>query len=220
MSICAALAKRQRDGTGSFLDVSMLETALTAMGWAVSDYLISGRPPARNGNDNVTSSPSGTFKTGDGALNIAANAQRQFEALCRACGCPELIGDLRFRTRAGRKAHRAELTKELEQRLSTRSAAEWEQLLGDAGVPVGRLLSVQESLDQPQVCERELVHDVLIPTSRDRTVSVLGSGVHVDGVALAPSSRPPFLGEHTDDILTEIGYTDDEISAFHSQRAV
>lgn len=220
MSISAALAKRETHGEGSFLDVSMLDTALTAMGWAVSDYLISGRTPTRNGNDNITSSPSGTFRTGDGQLNIAANAQRQFEAVCHTCGCPELVDDPRFRTRGDRKAHRAELTEELERRLSTRPAWEWEQLLGEAGVPVGRLLSVQEALDQPQVRERELVHKVLIPASHDRTVAVLGSGVHVDGVALVPSSRPPFLGEHTDDILGEIGYSADEIGAFHSQRAV
>ena len=85
----------------------MLETAVAAMGWVVSDYLVGGRNPRAMGNENITSAPSGTFDTASGALNIAANKQEQFVELCRVLGRSELVTDERFATRESRKRHRA-----------------------------------------------------------------------------------------------------------------
>jgi crotonobetainyl-CoA:carnitine CoA-transferase CaiB-like acyl-CoA transferase len=220
MAVSAALTRRAAGGPGCFLDVSMLETALTAMSWVVSELLISGRPPARHGNDNAASAPSGTFRTADGPLNIASNTQEQFVALCEVCGRPDLVDDPRFVDRVTRRRHRAELTEELEVALMTRSAADWERLLAGVSVPAGVLLDVAEALDQEQIRVRELVHDVEVPVGGGRTVKILGSGVHVDGRALGPSVRPPRLGEHTDAILAELGYTRDEVAALHDGGAV
>ncbi|NEN04708.1 CoA transferase [Diaminobutyricibacter tongyongensis] len=220
MAICAALARRGEERAGCFLDVSMLETALTAMGWAVSDYLVGGRPSRRRGNHNVTSSPSGTFRTGRGQLNIAANSQAQFEVLCRVCACEHLITDSRFSTRGDRKKNREALTLELEESLAARTAIEWEHLLSEAGVPAGRVLTVEESLAQPQVVARGLVHEMELPASGGRMVSLVGSGIHVDGTTLSPSSPPPLLGEHTDEILTELGYSPEQVAALRAERVL
>src|SRR5215218_3945252 len=114
-AIAAALVRRGRTGEGEFIDVSMLEASLVAMGWAVSNWLIAGVRPEPMGNENMTASPSGTFRTGAGLLNIAANQQQQFEALCALIGRPELVTDLRFATREDRKRHRYELNTEIEQ---------------------------------------------------------------------------------------------------------
>ena len=100
-AIASALADRDRT-QGYFIDVSMLEATLATMGWAVSNYLVSGRDPAPMGNDNVTSSPSGTFRTGHGLLNIAANKQEQYEAVCRVVEREDLIADPRFAERQAR----------------------------------------------------------------------------------------------------------------------
>ncbi|MEU0091100.1 CaiB/BaiF CoA-transferase family protein [Kribbella sp. NPDC006257] len=220
-AISAALVKRSRTGQGSFLDVSMLETAIAAMGWVVSDYVIGGREPRAMGNENVTSAPSGTFETASGALNIAANKQEQYVELCTALDRPDLLADPRFATREARKHHRVELKTELERTLRERSADEWDALLSSTGVPVAPVLTVPQALSLDQLAERQLLHELPMPTAQQaRTLRVLGSSVHVDGRSTGPSVRPPMLGEHTDEVLAELGFTADQIAALHSEGAV
>ena len=137
-AVAAALADHQRT-EGYFIDVSMLEATLATMGWVVSNYLIAGKTPAPMGNENMTASPSGAFHTGEGLINIAANKQEQFDAVCRVVGRPELATDARFAQRQARLANRAELTRELEAELAKKSADAWWKLFNEAGVPAGTL---------------------------------------------------------------------------------
>src|SRR5258705_1729062 len=127
-AIAAALYRRERSGEGELIDVSMLESTLVAMGWQVSNWLIAGVRPQPLGNENMTASPSGTFRTGDGLLNIAANKQEQFETLCALIGRKELISDPRFIGREDRKRRRLELKVEIERALAARSAQAWAAL--------------------------------------------------------------------------------------------
>ncbi|WP_405667494.1 CoA transferase [Streptomyces sp. NBC_01166] len=196
LAVSAALLHRERTGQGSRLDVSMLETSLSAMGWAVSNYMVSGVPPEPMGDQNATAAPSGTFRTADGPLNIAANQQRQFETLCRLVGVPELVTDARFAEREGRKAHREELNAALNSALSQRPAAEWERLLTAAGVPAARVLTVPQALDQPQLRHRGFIGEFRRPDASNIALPVLGSGVLFDGEAFLPRTPPPLLGEH------------------------
>ncbi|WP_399140946.1 CaiB/BaiF CoA transferase family protein [Streptomyces sp. NBUA17] len=219
-AVAAALVRRGRTGEGAFVDVSMLESALTAMGWVTSNYLISGRDPRPMGNENFTAAPSGTFRTADGHLNIAANRQQQYTTLCRLVGREDLATDPRFTHPADRKTHRDALREEVESALAARSAAEWEEILSDAGVPAARVLSVPDALALDHLAARGFVHDLPFPDGRDRPLHVLGSPVRVDDEPAAAPVPPPLLGEHTDEILAELGYTPAEITALREGGAV
>jgi crotonobetainyl-CoA:carnitine CoA-transferase CaiB-like acyl-CoA transferase len=122
LAISAALVGRARTGLGCFLDVSMLEASMSAMGWAVSGYLVSGIAPEPMGDQNATAAPSGTFNAADGPLNIAANRQEQFATLCDLINRPDLLTDPRFADREARKLHRNELSEALNAALRGRTA--------------------------------------------------------------------------------------------------
>ena len=196
MSINAALLKKERTGQGSFLDVSMLETSLSAMGWAVSNYLVSGVEPMAMGDQNATAAPSGTFQAADGPLNIAANRQEQFETLCRLIDRPDLVTDPRFALREERKSHRDALNHEINKGLASATAAFWEETLSSHGVPAARVLTVAQAVDLEQLRHRDFFAEVDMPGSDGATLRVMGAGVRVDGQSLKPSSRAPLLGEH------------------------
>jgi crotonobetainyl-CoA:carnitine CoA-transferase CaiB-like acyl-CoA transferase len=195
LHVAAALAGRAVTGEGTFLDVSMLEAAISAMGWTISNYLVSGIAPEPMGDQNATAAPSGTFDAADGPLNIAANQQRQFEALCTLVERPELATDPRFADRESRKRHRAELNAELNGALRRRTAGEWEEILGRAGVPAARIVTVPQALALEQLSHRGFVTDLLFPGDPGRTLRVAGGGVLHDGEPLRPVTPPPLLGQ-------------------------
>ena len=219
-AIAAALVGRQKGGEGGFIDVSMLDSAVVSMGWIISNYLVAGENPRPIGNDNFTAAPSGTFRTQTGLLNIAANKQEQFQALAQAVGREDLVRDPRFAERESRKRHRAELTAELESALKRRSAAEWEALLNRVGVPAGRVLSVPEALDSAQVMHRRLLQVFDEVPGVDRRVSVLCTGFKMSSGDPRASSPPPRLGEHTTEILRDLGYSESEIGELRQAQAI
>jgi crotonobetainyl-CoA:carnitine CoA-transferase CaiB-like acyl-CoA transferase len=200
LSITAALVGRDRTGEGSFLDLSMLEASISAMGWAVSHYLISGVPPEPMGRQNVTAAPSGTFHAADGPLNIAANRQSQFEKLCQAIGRADLVDDPRFADREARKRHRDALTDEVDAALKARTAAEWEEILPAVGVPAARILSVPQAVKSAQLAHRGFFTDLPFPGDATRVVRASGNGVLFDGEPLRPAGPPPGLGENNAEI--------------------
>jgi crotonobetainyl-CoA:carnitine CoA-transferase CaiB-like acyl-CoA transferase len=174
----------------------MLETSLSAMGWAASNYLVSGVPPEPMGDQNATAAPSGTFHAADGALNIAANRQEQFETLCRIIERTDLLTDPRFTEREARKQHRAALNDEINTALGSRPAIEWEERLSAAGVPAARILTVPQAMELDQLKVRGFLTDLEFPGDPNRTLRVTGNGVLINGEPLRPTEPPPLLGEN------------------------
>ena len=209
MAVSAALNAQPR---GAFIDVSMLESVVATMGWAVSNYLATGIEPAPNGNENPTSAPSGTFRTAAGALNIAANKDEQWDTLARHLGREDLLARPEYATREDRKRNREALRADLEQTLMTRPASAWEAELNAIGVPAGSVLSVPEVLAAPQVAERGLLATYRDVPGVGRDVTAVRTGVKIDGKAPAVDTPPPELGQHNDLIWRGLGLTADEIA--------
>jgi CoA:oxalate CoA-transferase len=219
-AISSALVRRHGTGEGAFIDVSMLDSALVTMGWVISNFLIAGTVPQPHGNSNFTAAPSGTFRTGDGLLNIAANKQEQFEALARAVGREELINDPRFAKRECRKTNRAALKDILETALSAKPAREWEALFNDLGVPAGCVVTIPEALQSPQLAERDLLQTFAEVPGVEQPVTVVRAGFKLSGGQPTAASPPPRLGEHTDEVLSGLGYSSDEIHSLRKAGAL
>jgi CoA:oxalate CoA-transferase len=214
-AILAALYHREHSGEGQFIDVAMLDSIMPLMGWVATNLLIGGKQPVLMGNDNFTAAPSGTFKTKDGYINIAANKQEQWEDLTDILGVPELKEDWRFKERDTRKANRKLLTPLLEAKLMEKETLYWVDVLNKKGIPSGEILSLEEALNAPQIVHRKTIKTVSTPDIGE--LKLFNLTAKFEKTPASVDSPPPKLSEHTNELLEEIGYSKDEIKEFKVQ---
>jgi CoA:oxalate CoA-transferase len=217
-AMMGALYFRERTGRGQFIDVAMLDSIMPLLGWVAANWLIGGKPPQLLGNDNMTAAPSGTFRTSDGYINIAANEQRQWENLCDVLGLPELKTDDRFAKRDTRKANRKALTPLVEAKLAEKPTACWVEALNAKGIPSGEILTLQAALAQPQVAHRGTIQTIEEPGIGPlRLFNLSAKFSEAPGRLETP---PPRLSAHTDAILGQLGYTAEEIAKLRDRKVI
>lgn len=216
-AITAALHQRERTGQGTFIDVSMLETAFTLMSSTITDFLATGHTPQPRGNAANSRSPgAGNFACKEGTLSLGVNEEHQFRALARVLGCDHWLGDPRFADRRSRKANAAVLEEQIAEALLKRRAEDWEAEMMRHGVPAARLRTLPESLALEQTRARGFLHHdpqsgLTLPTLPFR---IGGTGAH------APVSPPPRLGEHSNEVLKALGYNAADIEELQSSGTV
>lgn len=217
-AIMAALYHRERTGEGQFIDVALLDSIMPLMGWVAANWLIGKQPPVVMGNDNFTAAPSGVFRTQDGAINIAANKQEQWEAVADALGVPELKTDPRFQKRDLRKRNRKELTPLLEAKLMQKPTKYWVDVLNARGVPSGAILSLQEALEQDQIKHRETLSSIYAEGIGE--LKLFNLTAKFEKTAGRVECAPPLLGEHTTEILSELGYSIEQVADLRARGIV
>jgi CoA:oxalate CoA-transferase len=217
-AICAALYRKQKSGTGEMIDVSMLDASLASMGaWMISNHLNAGDIPIPRGNENPSSSPSGTYRTADGLINIVNNEDKHYERLCEVIGKPELKTDPRFAERTTRVANREQMRAVLEQALQAKSAAQWEALFDAAGVPAGRIFTVPEIVQHPQIESRQFLKRFKDVPGVGRDIAVPRLGFRLASGQPDVETPPPQLGQDTAAVLGALGYGAADLDAMRSQ---
>jgi CoA:oxalate CoA-transferase len=197
---------RDPEGRGQFIDMSMLDASLVMMASVINPMMISGTEPQRTGNRGFSLAPTAdTFPTKENAITIGAVQQNQYERLCAALERPDLLEDQRFADPDSRMANDAALQVELTNSFATRTAAEWEVVLAEAGVPAGAVRPIRDVLDLPQLEGRNLTVEVDVPSSAVPRAMILNAGFLFEHDGPAVAGPPPRLGEHTELVLRELG---------------
>lgn len=218
VAILAALRHREATGQGQHVDMALLDTQVAMLANLGANYLTTGVPPRRVGNAHQNIVPYQVFETSDGHLILAVGNDGQFAKFCDIAGCPELAADPRFIRNADRVRHRDTLVPLLASLIKNRAKQDWLTALEAAKVPCGAINNLEEVFADPHVVAREMTVPMAHPGSD--TLRLVASPMKLSGTPVQYRRPPPLLGEHTDEVLRERGWTPQELAALHEQGVI
>ena len=216
--ILLALYARQSTGRGQHVRVAMLDAVASLLTYNTGIYFASGESPTRRGNDHPSVAPYQTLRARDGWINLGVANDSLWARYCAAVERPDLRDDPRFATAPARVEHRQALIPIIEALTAARTVREWMDLLGAAGVPCGRIRNVAEVCTNPQLVERGKVVERPHPTAG--AVRMIGQPIELSDTPARIETAPPLLGEQTDAVLREAGYSETKIAALRSAGAI
>jgi crotonobetainyl-CoA:carnitine CoA-transferase CaiB-like acyl-CoA transferase len=209
IGILVALHERRTSGLGQWVHVSLLESMISFLDFQATRWTIDGEIPWQVGNDHPTAFPMGAFRTADGHINIAASSNRLWARLCDVLDAPELMADPDFATADLRSKNRATLNDRIEAILVTRPTEEWWKLLDEVGIPSGPINTVDKVFEDPQA--KHLGMAVTVEHAVRGPVAILRQPVNMSRTPPSVRTASPMPGQHRDEILGELGFTEAEI---------
>jgi len=216
--ILVALLERERSGKGQWVHTSLLETMIAMLDFQATRWLIDGVVPKQAGNDHPSGATTGLFATKDGQINVAATGDHMWTRLIEAIDGQDIAADPRFVDNAQRRAHKAEVHAAIEAKLKSRTSAEWIELLNEAGLPCGPVLSIDQTFADPQVQHLDMVREVHHPVYGD--LNIVRSPVNLARTPASVRTAAPVPGADTEAILAEHGFAAAEIATLIEIRAV
>jgi crotonobetainyl-CoA:carnitine CoA-transferase CaiB-like acyl-CoA transferase len=217
-AILAALFARERTGEGQRIDISLLDSMVALMSYVASNYLVSGELPARYGNGHPNIVPYQAFEASDGYFAFAAGNDRQWAKFCQAVDKPEWASDPEFATNAARVEHRERVAEMLGNLFATRDTAAWLEVCQEIAIPAAPINNLRQVFEDPQVLTRGLRTDAEHPA--DGTVPLVGSPLRMIGAPPEVRLAPPTLGQHTAEVLGDLGYSQSEIAEMQAAGVV
>ncbi|MGE6378915.1 CaiB/BaiF CoA transferase family protein [Peribacillus muralis] len=218
IGILSALHHRNESGQGQEIDISLMDCQVSSLVNVASNYLFNGLPPERMGNQHPNIVPYQTFRTSDGELVVAVGNDEQFSRFAAVIGSPELAEQQRFKHNEKRLLNKEELIPILEDSLKRKTKKEWKVLLDDAGIPNGPINDIAEMFEDPQISARGMLMAMDHPTIAD--LRLVGSPLNLSKTPVTMRKHPPLYGEHTDAILTEMGYDPVQIEKFKQNKII
>jgi formyl-CoA transferase/CoA:oxalate CoA-transferase len=216
--ITAALLARERSGQGQRVDIGMLDTTAALLTYQAANWFANGKTPPRQGNRHATIAPYETFTTKDGEIVIAVGNDPTWQKFCPAVGVPQLAHDARFTTNKDRMENYDDMRPPIAAVFRTKTNAEWVTILNEAGVANGEVRNIGQMLNDPQLAERNMIETLMHPTVG--ATRVIGTPIKLSENEASVRTPPPVLGQHTDEVLAEVGYDAATITALRQKRVV
>ncbi len=218
LGILTALLEREASGQGQWVQSSLLMSGIALLDFQAARYLMNGEVPPQVGNDHPTSMPTSAYTTADGYINIGASGEGMWVRLCKAIARPELLTRAEFEGGANRAENRVALNAELNAALAGKTSDEWIAILNAAGVPCGPIYNMEQVFADPQVQHIQAAAKVKHPILGE--IRVVNQAVGLSRTPATMASATPEIGQHTDEVLTQAGYSAAEIASLRKNKVI